>query len=311
MRIQNSFNSIPKIAALSLLVLLCTSNAAWAKAHGIGFIIGDKGETRKVILHTRNVFTLGKGFPFIEKPVAIGITDNSSAGESVRIELDPRICDWISCDAYPLDSDRLVLNGHDHLSRNYFVAVWDWRENQLRTYNNVGSRSSESISGISPDEKWAVSVPSDRSEGLIFHDLQQGTSSRLFNGLNVYSPRFSPDGTQWAFFSRDELILRSTRGGKEKRVPISPVKGRWRYSKHLAWSPSGRYLAGIVDHDRADLVIWKSDGAQMKIVALPPAHSLGWPPIWGADEKGVYVVLGNEGLVGKWEPLQIKLISIK
>jgi hypothetical protein len=170
MRHRYSLASILRFAVMLGVVLLCPWNIACAKTRGLGFIIGDQGEIRKVVLHTRKVFTLGKGFPFIEKPVAIGVTQSSSDREFVHIELDSGICEWISYDAYPLDANRIVLNGHDASGRNDFILVWDWRRNQLRIYNNVGSRSPDSISGIRFDEKWAVSIPSQFSGGLILHD---------------------------------------------------------------------------------------------------------------------------------------------
>ncbi len=64
-------------AVLSLAILI-TSSPAWAKERDLGFIVDDKGEIRKVVLHTSNEFTLGKGFPFIEKPVAVSVTEASS-----------------------------------------------------------------------------------------------------------------------------------------------------------------------------------------------------------------------------------------
>ncbi len=291
------------------LVLLSLWSPAWAKERGLGFVIDDKCEIRKVVLHTRKVFTLGKGFPFIEVPVAVSVTGSSSDRESVRMNFDSRTCFWISYDGYPLDMHRLVLNGHDVRGRA-FLLVWDWRGNRLRTYQDAGSSSPESISGISFDERWAVSVPTDSLHGLIFHDLDRRTVTRLYDNLKAFSPRFSPDGTRWAFLSGNQLVIRSTKSGEEKKVPV-PVKGKWLYSTHLAWAPSGRFIAGTVHHAGTDLVIWDSDGKPLKVISVPGAVTFCWPPIWAPDENGVYVVLGNEAVVGKWQPLQTRYISIR
>lgn len=296
----------PLLLGLSLL-LLCLPDTVHAKARGLGFVLDDDGGTRKVSLHTGKSFTSGRGFPFIETPVAMSITRKSSAREEARLKLDPHVFNWISSDSYPLDGDRIVLNGRDRTGRNHFVAVWNWRRNRIRTYDNVGSESPESITGISPDEKWAVSVPAQPSHGLVFHDLERGTATSLYEGLNVHSPRFSPDSSRWAFFSGDELIVRSTTGGAEKRSPI-PAKGNWRHPRHLAWSPSGRYIAGIVSHQRTDLVVWDPDGNLVKIIGLPGGVSRSWPPVWSPDEKGVHIVLGNEGVTGKWQSLQTRFV---
>jgi len=290
------------------ILLLYPSNVAWAKARGLGFIIDEHGELRKIQIHTRIDFTLGRGFPFIERPVAVSITKSSSEKEPVRIELDSRVCDWITFEAYALVTDRIVLNGHDDQGRNYFVIVWDWRKNRLRTFNYAGSASPESITGISPDEKWALAVPSNLSHGLIVHDLEHKKTTCMYAGLDVFSPRFSPDGTRWAFFSRDDLIIRPSTG-RDKRTPI-PGKGKWRYARHLSWSPSGRQIAGIIHHERTDLVIWDSDGKQMKIVGVSGGVTNSWPPIWSTDEKGIYIVIGNEGVGGEWQPLQTKFIPL-
>ncbi len=95
----------------------------------------------------------------------------------------------------------------------------------------------------------------------------------------------------------------------EKKSAI-PGNGDWRHGRHLAWSPSGRKIAGIIHHNRTDLVVWDSDGKQLKIVNAPDGVADSWPPVWSADEKGVYIILGYEGLAGKWRTLQTQFVPL-
>lgn len=298
------------LCALFFIVVSFPTSSG-AKDLGLGFILDDKNEARKVYLHTRDKLdlTIGRGFPFREEPVALSVREAASGKEAARIKLDPKICSWIDYDAYALDADRIVLNGYGDQGRNRFVAVWDWRKNQLRIYDKAGSGSSQSISGISPDEKWAISVPTDHSQGLLFHDIARGTASRMYEGSQILSPRFSPEGRQWAFATKSELIIRSTAGSGEKRLSL-PGKGTWRYARHLAWSPSSRYIAAIIHHERDDLVIWDSDGNHLKTLGIPQGTATSWPPVWAADEKGVCIILGNEGRVGTFVPLQLTLMRL-
>lgn len=303
------FYFIGAVFSISLFIMLYASSIAWADSRGLGFIPDVNGNLQKVLLHTRKELTFGRGFPFIERPVAVSITESSSDKELARIELDPKLCDWIYYDAYALDGNRIVLNGYGDQGRNTFVAVWDWKKHELRFYNNSGSRSPESVSGISPDEQWVLEVPTNLPDGLILHDLKHGSSIRMYKGLFVLSPRFSPGGEQWAFFSRDELILRSNKNSSEKRAAL-PGEGKWRHGRHLAWSPSGRYIAGIIHHEHTDLVIWDCELKQLKTVGAGHGVARTWPPIWSSDEKSVYIVYGNEALTGKREPLQIRAIPL-
>lgn len=257
---------------------------------------GRPWSTAKVFLHTRKELSLtGKDFPFSIRLLSLSLRDITTDKETVRIKLEKIALPF---EGYPLDADRIVLNG----------VVWDWRKNQLRTNMNIASSSLDTLSGISPHEKYAISVHRTIPDGLIFHDIERGTSIHMYEGLKVRSPRFSPDGGKWAFFTRDQLIIRWTSEDREKRVPL-PTTKRHVYAHHLAWSPSGRYIAGLVSEN--GLVIWDSDGNHLKTVSTPRGTMFSsWPPMWIYDEKSVYVVSGNESLVGKFEPLKLTLVPI-
>ncbi len=296
---KNNLYLIACILFVSSALPACFPTDLCAKDIGLGFVLDVKGRPQKVFLHTRKKLHLTpeKGFPSVEQPVALSIKDTASDKETARIKLE-----WVGMpfEGYALGADRIVLNG----------VVWDWRKNRLRSNHRFVSGSPESISGLSPDEKFAV-VPSNYPYGLVFYDIERGTSVPMYKGLHVRSPRFSPDGRKWAFFTRDQLIIRLTGEDREKRVTL-PTASKDVYAFHLAWSPSGRYIAGLITENGDDkLVLWDADGNYLKTVKSPRGTTcFSWSPVWVDDEKSVYVVLGNEGLVGKFEPLQLKLVPL-
>ena len=186
-------------AVVSIVIALCLLPAirvaAMAKVRGLGFVLDEEGKFRKVELHTRIKLGGGKARPYHHAPTAISITEGDSSREFSRIKIVT-----ILGVPYPLGKDRLVINADGS------VTVWDWRKRKTRTYPGIGSHTSESSNGMSPNEKWAVSIPAYSHGGAIVHDLARGTSVHMYKGEDIFSPRFSPDGARWAAFSRKELI---------------------------------------------------------------------------------------------------------
>jgi WD40 repeat protein len=186
---------------------------------------------------------------------------------------------------YALDAHRIVVGGWGDM------AIWDLRGGSLRRFPGTGSASYNSMSGIGFDERAALSS-GERMDGVTFHDLRSGTRATYYHGYEAYSPRFSPDGTRWAFFGKSgfdhlALIIRWTREPREMVIPLSRdmVHG----GHVLAWSPTGARIASVLSSSQ--LVIWDSEGNQLHRIKLPFKASWYWPPVWNKDETGVYILL--------------------
>jgi len=274
------------LKATILVLLLCTAHDAWARCEPIGFFLDEQGEMRQLNLLTRVNFTLGKGFPYYHSPVGLSITTMDSGKEIARIDKDNGQVFWSNHFAlpYPLDSHRIVVGSWVE------TAIWDLRGDSLRTFPEIRNPSWSSMSGIHPDEQAALSS-GERADGVTFHDLRGGARAKYYEGYTAYSPRFSPDGTRWAFFGKSgfdhlALIIRWTQESRERIVPLARelVHG----GHVLAWSPTGERIASVLGSSQ--LVIWDSEGNQLHRIKLPFRASWYWAPVWNKDETGVYIL---------------------
>ena len=149
---------------------------------------------------------------------------------------------------------------------------------------------------------------------MILRDLSQKTTTQLFAGFVVTSPRFAPKGLRFAAFTRplspgnSKLVLHTVgeSGSVESVLNTKanvPASGR-----DLRWSPSGRYIAGVVMHNEvARLHVWESDGKELAQLPLPQKpFKVGWNaleyvPTWLPDDKGLTVFFQGENgkIMGK------------
>ena len=63
----------------------------------------------------------------------------------------------------------------------------------------------------------------------------------------------------------------------------------------LTWSPSGRFIAGIVDHYfvKEKLYIWKSNGELISTIDVAFTTEWGWSPLWLLNEKEIAAFYRN------------------
>jgi len=151
---------------------------------------------------------------------------------------------------YALDQERIVM------AFSGDVVVWN-----MRTGNSVLHRGMYPIQhgfgsetpGVRPDEHFIVAGTRDYpwSIGILMHDIVKGISTSLFQEYKyIFSPRFSPDGSRYAFLgsantnSKNEtnhLIVQSL----DSDVRITYQLDQGAHQGNLSWAPSGKYLAGI------------------------------------------------------------------
>jgi tricorn protease-like protein len=239
---------------------------------------------------------LGKGFPgypFIDSNRGLLLTYFETGEAIAKFEPKKNMTLTLLSGTYALDNNRIVISFYGDL------GVWNFKTNKFTLYNRKGSGQSGygiQISGVHPDETLIISCDPSNStrQGLFLHDLQKGTTTRLFNDYEVMSPRFSPDGTRYAFYGR---LNRNKKDGKNYMI-IQSLSSEDRYAYEfnkddhgvdLSWSPTGHYLAGVGPSGFAkhSLYIWNNTGKLIACIPLNFFPNTGWPPLWSQDEKSV------------------------
>jgi len=277
-----------------LILLLCLPDLVTAREEPFGFLLDENGQVRQINVLTKGKFTAGRGFPYYQEPVALSVTVPETGKRIARINMKNKQWSWFHYHAlpHPLDAHRLIIDIHEWSQKNGdHSAVWDLRDNSLRILRGTGSNSSESVSDIRLDEQ-AVLSSSQGPDGVVLHDLRNATRARFYEGYKAFSPRFSPDGTRWAFIGsregRYDLIIHWTNQNRERVIPLSSRASSLSYSFLLAWSPSGARIVSVLH--TGELVVWDSEGNLVQRFHLPFEASGEWPPLWSKDEKGVFIL---------------------
>lgn len=301
-----------------IMVSLCLSDLAWARQEPFGFFLDENGQIRQVNVLTKGKFTTGRGFPYYHEPVALSVTVPETGKELSQIKMESKQWSWFRYYAlpHPLDAHRLIMDIHEWSRKEGdHAAVWDLRDNSLRILRGTGSFSTESVSGIRLDEQAVLSC-TQAPDGVLFHDLKNATRTRYYKGYQAFSPRFSPDGTRWAFIgSRDErydLIIHWTNQNRDRIVPLSSSASSLSHSFLLAWAPSGARIASVFH--TGELVVWDSEGNLVQRFRLPFKPGWQWPPIWSRDEKGVFILPEPESnrIPYRYKnPLKPKFVALK
>ncbi|MFA6029790.1 MAG: hypothetical protein WC969_08055 [Elusimicrobiota bacterium] len=239
----------------AILLLLIGISGANAKTEPLDFWIDANGKVLQLNLVKEKTLTLGRGFPAWDKPVGLLVTDYQTGKELAKLVPDGK--DVSPLGAYWLNTGTVVFNLLDdsNRTRKYHTGVWHTGSNRLQLHKNTGSGAFGAVSGIDKEESVVVSCPYGESEGVILRDLGHKTTTQLYNGFIVTSPRFAPNGLRFAAFARplgqgdSKLVLHMVgESGSIESVlntkPNIPASGR-----DLRWSPSGRYIAGVVWHN--------------------------------------------------------------
>jgi TolB protein len=161
---------------------------------------------------------------------------------------------------------------------------------------------------ISPDGKWVAYAAGPIERMRIFVRAVSGGRT-LALGDDVPGshrwPRWSPDGTQIAFATRDAVyIIPAPQGGFPQRVfDATPIQAGINTGT-VAWSPDGKTLAVA---DLRGLWLKAIDGGRpRKLVEAEQANS----PAWSPDGKTLAFVSGNNTFIfGNNAPSSIWIVS--
>ena len=274
------------------------------------FMIDNQGRILQIKFITSKFLTTGRGFPIAEKNVGLLLIHFDTGKELLRFVPDEKEAgDLLS--AYPLDSERIVCNFRNDTSRRriYHTGVWNIRTNAFRLYKDTGSGYTDETSGIHPDESKIISCPYSH-RGVFLHDLKGNAKNHIFAEFHIQCPRFSPDGSRFAFFGADNtdnkengnyMIIQLMNESKIFKVEFK--KGKFEslipFGSVLSWSPSGKYLSGIVDHyfAKEKLYIWKSNGEMLSVISLPFDVVWRWAPVWLPNEKEILIFYEKDGKI--------------
>lgn len=151
----------------------------------------------------------------------------------------------------------------------------------------------------------------DVGRGLILRGYNSGKEhAPLVQGMAWAHPRFSPNGSRVAFFARPQkasggswLFIQSIDGKETRQFEMekrahekTPPSGR-----NLAWSPSGRLLAGVVFANRGyELCIWDAETGLIGSHLLPFRPGFYWVPLWSAGESEILLFDGEPPPGVKW-----------
>jgi hypothetical protein len=285
-----------KIAAIVGVIVASCISSSYADPFAVNFMLDEKGDVARMsFVSLGGKSALNKTVPLEENNRGLLLTNFKTGHTIAKFEPKKRFTFSLMTGAYSLDSNRIVMGFLGDL------GIWNIKTNKFTLYRAKGSLESEygiQISGVHPDEDRIISCYpfSPGRQGLFYHDLQKNTITQLFKDYQVTSPRFSPDGSRYAFYG---TLNRQTKDEKNYLiVQALHSKNQYNYEFHkdqhgvnLSWSPSGSYLAGIgsTGYAKYSLYIWNNTGRLTACIPLTFNPPGGWPPLWLQDEKGIWV----------------------
>ena len=184
-----------KIAAFTVLGFVFLSSEAMAGLSYItNFMLDNNGKVVQIRYIKKKRFTTGRGFPVIAEEVGLSLVDNGTQKVVSKFGDDKKKYGLIY-GGYPLDSHRIAFQ----FGPERGTAVWDIRTNAIRMYEGIINREFSDVPAVHPRLTHIITLPY-RETGLILHDLASGSSVYFFTESFISYPRFSPDGSQYAFF---------------------------------------------------------------------------------------------------------------
>lgn len=162
-------------------------------------------------------------------------------------------------------------------------------------------------------ERIARNAPADQdvtTDGFARAVIEPQGKSRF-----TYSPRWSPDGTRFAYLEDDDthgslLMLANAAGGHP--AEIAKLNAHFYFS----WSPDGRWLGGLLDADGGKKYVAKikaSPGSAPVILAVSPSASFEtaeWSPagneILYPAEDGLWMVSVDGGAPRRFSSHRMK-----
>ncbi len=127
--------------------------------------------------------------------------------------------------------------------------------------DSVGSKETQYVPALSPDEKFVASEITDEGSSKVdiwIYNLQRGIKTRFtFDSTDQSASVWSPDGSQIAFAHEKEnggidIVVKNSNGtGKEKILYESEYE-----SFPFSWSSDGRFIAFMIDEPNYGNDIW-------------------------------------------------------
>ncbi|HBG20579.1 MAG TPA: hypothetical protein DDY32_15250 [Desulfobulbaceae bacterium] len=274
-------------------------SCVWGLDSTANFLMDDNG--RLLVLQIEGKgrrFTLSRGFPFIDKTRVLKVIDLHSGSEvKTYLPTVPGLMD----NAYSLDGRHIVcnINASAESSAKGFtheLTVWDIKSGREEIFRGKGSSAGgwgPETSGVSADRKWILAK--DHYKATLY-SLQDDKQKSLKDGAEIFSARFSPTGSLYAYFRRNELVIGEPSTGEFQRIPLDPNGNRYS-GISLSWSPSGQYISGILLSKTATgatgsgaIGLWDSKGNLVKIINPEVSVYPEWAPVWSLDENTISLV---------------------
>ncbi len=196
-----------------------------------------------------------------------------------------------------------VIPGRDG---KHLYAIGDQRRGRLARYDAQSKQFVEFLGGLSVE---GVAISPDGGsvayttypEYTLWRSRLDGTDRRqlTFPPLGAYLPRWSPDGSQIAFFGGTSpetfrIYLLPAAGG----VPRLATKGT-APEADPSWSPDGRTLvfggtSGVTDQGPTPPVIQRLDVATGRLTPIPGSQGL-FSPRWSPDGRWIVALSRDSG----------------
>lgn len=286
---------------LITLILLCVYIFI-PRAKALDFMIDESGKFLQIDLNYFKMISLCGSPPivpcFIDKQVGLSLVDFETKKNISKLKFDKYEIGRLVF-IYPLDTKRIVCDLNDFEHNN--IGVWNIKSNSFHLYKENGSGSFIGGSGISYDEHLIISHKNQFDRGAILVELTNNNKTNIIPEFQVNYPRFSPDGSRYAFFGEDHVV-NETYLVVQLINNLETFKTLLRsetYFHDLSWSPTGKFIASFTYDDGHKLYIWKSNGDLVTIIPIvfnsaPVGHRFEWPwyggsPVWLPKEDGVVV----------------------
>lgn len=272
-------------------------SCVWGLDRTANFLMDDNGRLLVLqIVGKGRRFTLSRGFPFIDKTRILKVIDLHS-GNEVKSYLPtvPGLMD----NAYSFDGRHIVCNINASAESSakgfaYELTVWDIKSGREEIFRGKGSSAGgwgPETSGVSADRKWILA-----RDNATLYSLQDDARKSIEDGDEIFSARFSPTGSLYAYFRRNELVIGEPITGEYRRIPLN-LNGNHYSGISLSWSPSGHYISGILlsktgkGATGSDAIgLWDSKGNLVKLINPEVSVYPEWAPVWSLNEDTISLV---------------------
>ena len=281
-----------KIGVSICFIMLFSVSYSFAAPDADSFMLDENGNVIQLsTISLGKKLALNKGFPLEDSNRGLLLT-NFATGETIsKFKPKKDKTAGLLTGAYALDAERIVLGLGAH------VGIWNRKTNDFVLYRSKGSGESGQglqISGVHPEGRLIISCYPTYRPGIFLHDLQNGSTTNLFKDYEAMSPRFSPDGSRYAFYGRLNRDNKDEESFLIIQVLSSEERSVYKFDKgvhgvNLSWSPSGKYLAGICSSARGKRLLYVWNGAGDPITRIPLSFFArsDWAPLWLPDEKDI------------------------